>query len=95
GCHQNTGVMKTTAKSTHIKIIVLFGHVDVASLPLLAIRSTNVKPKTSKYYVTIIDAPGHRGFTKNTITGIYQAGYDVLIVATGVGEFETDVSKKG
>ena len=53
------------------------------------------KSKTSKYCVTIIDAPGHRDFTKNTITGIYQAGYDVLILATGVGEFETGVSKKG
>ena len=53
------------------------------------------KSKTSKYCVTIIDAPEHRDFTKNTITGIYQAGYDVLIVATGVGEFETGVSKKG
>ena len=29
-------------EKTHINIIVLFGHVDVASLPLLAIRSTNV-----------------------------------------------------
>lgn len=53
------------------------------------------KSKTSKYYMTIIDVPGHRDFTKNTITGIYQAGYAVLIVVTGVGEFETGVSKKG
>ena len=45
--------------------------------------------------MTIIDVPGHRDFTKNTITGTYQAGYAVLIVVTGVGEFETGVSKKG
>ena len=45
--------------------------------------------------MTIIDAPGHTDFTKNTIIGIYQAGYAVLIVATGVGKFETGISKKG
>ena len=53
------------------------------------------KFKTSKYYVTITDAPGHRDFTKNMITGTFQADCAILIVAAGVGELEAGSPRKG
>jgi len=53
------------------------------------------KFETPKYNCTIIDAPGHRDFIKNMITGTSQADVAILIIASPSGEFEAGISKNG
>ncbi|KAF7310950.1 hypothetical protein HMN09_00638300 [Mycena chlorophos] len=53
------------------------------------------KFETPKFVVTVIDAPGHRDFIKNMITGTSQADCAILIIAGGTGEFEAGISKDG
>ncbi len=51
--------------------------------------------ETPKYYYTIIDAPGHRDFVKNMITGTSQADAAILAVSSRKGEFEAGIGKGG
>ncbi len=54
----------------------------------LTIDVAHRKFMTDKYYFTIIDAPGHRDFVKNMITGTSQADAAILIVAAPEGVME-------
>jgi len=53
------------------------------------------KFESPKYYFTIIDAPGHRDFIKNMITGTSQADVALLMIASPQGEFEAGIAKEG
>ena len=61
----------------------------------ITINITLTQFETAKYHYTIIDAPGHRDFIKNMITGTSQADCAVLMISSQGGEFEAGISKEG
>ena len=53
------------------------------------------KFETAKYFFTLIDAPGHKDFIKNMITGASEADAAILVISVKPGETEAAIEPGG
>lgn len=51
--------------------------------------------KTEKKRYTILDAPGHKNYVPNMITGVSQADVGILVISARKGEFEAGFDRNG
>merc|ERR1711968_426686 len=59
----------------------------------VTINCTTKEFFTDSYHYTIVDAPGHRDYVKNMITGAGQADVALLLVPAEAGGFETAIAR--
>ena len=59
----------------------------------VTINCTTKEFFTESYHYTIVDAPGHRDYVKNMITGAGQADVALLLVPAEAGGFETAIAR--
>ncbi|KAF0985380.1 hypothetical protein HZS_375, partial [Henneguya salminicola] len=67
---------------------------NTAAAREVTIETTTVKIETDKSIISVIDAPGHRDFIKNMITGAFNSDYAMIVVPASQEQFETAIRPK-